>query len=105
MFPSSTLPERTARQPAGRTAAAETSPWVFSVLIWMSGVLTGVSYCCAVTAAQAAEEAPPAGLMVSVILFGVGCAVAVSVTVRGLRASVRTKKTSGSTVREWILKK
>jgi len=55
----------------------------------MSGVLTGVSYCCAVTAAHATEDFASVGWMVSVILFCLGCAVAVFVTARGLWTSGR----------------
>ncbi|CAN5782218.1 hypothetical protein BH09VER1_BH09VER1_17870 [soil metagenome] len=49
--------------------------WQTAVTLWASGVLTGVSYCSATTAAHVGDESSKTLFIISAFFFALGCLV------------------------------
>lgn len=60
------------------------SSWRTAVTLWASGVLTGVSYCSATTAAHAGDEASKMVFIISMGFFVLGCLAGLFLTIERL---------------------
>ena len=75
----------------GENTEAPPGSWRIAVILWASGILTGVSYCSAVTAAHAVSEESKWVFVVSGFFLVLGCLVGCSFVVVSWHQSKRQR--------------
>lgn len=75
-----------------KNGSTQPGSWKIAVTLWVSGILTGVSYCSAVTAAHADGEEGKLVFMVSGGFLVLGCLVGCSLIVASWHQFRRARK-------------